>query len=124
MRHLLHTTAALIAVSLVGGAPKTDEALPLHVLYLGNTGTQRAEAFESFLREHFVEVSVARRDAFNPAAADDADVVLLDWSQRDTNSREAASPLGPRGDWEKPTVLLGSAGHLLASPWEVIGGTG
>ena len=34
------------------------------------------------------------------------------------------SPLGERSRWNTPTVLLGSAGHLLAAPWKVFGGSG
>ena len=53
--------------------------------------------------------------------------VLLDWSQSDVDlakMAEITSPLGPRDQWTKPTVLLGSAGLLLAGPWELIGSYG
>ncbi|HUG93853.1 MAG TPA: hypothetical protein VML55_23695, partial [Planctomycetaceae bacterium] len=94
------------------------------VLYLGNAGTPRAAQFVEFLSARFERVTAVDRDQFDPQTAGDADVVLLDWSQRDTDSAAAVSPLGPRASWSKPTVLLGSAGHLLAGPWEVIGGAG
>jgi hypothetical protein len=53
--------------------------------------------------------------------------VLLDWSQSDVDLAKMAeleSPLGPREKWNTPTVLLGSAGLLLAAPWELIGSYG
>jgi hypothetical protein len=100
-----------------------DERLQLSVLYLKTEG-DRAKDFTEFFRKHFVKVEAANRDAFDVNRASVFDVVVLDWSQRDTSSRDAVSPLGDRATWGKPTVLLGSAGHLLASPWSVIGGSG
>src|SRR5262249_46654643 len=88
--------------------------LPLRVLYLGNARSPRAADYEAFLKWHFRQVTVAEREGFDPAAAKDADVVLLDWSQRDTDVRKAKSPFGKPEDWHKPTVLLGSAGLLLS----------
>jgi hypothetical protein len=69
-------------------------------------------------------VTLADRERFDPAKAKDADVVLLDWSQHDTDVRKAKSPFGKLEDWQKPTVLLGSAGLLLAGQWQIIGGAG
>jgi hypothetical protein len=50
------------------------------------------------------------------------DVVLLDWSQ--ATSSTYISPLGDLESWDKPMVLLGSAGLMLAGPWSIIGGAG
>jgi hypothetical protein len=112
-------TAAWCACATAG-----EPRIPLKVMYLGNEGTPRAAQFVEFLGTQFESVEAADRDTFDPAKAADADVVLLDWSQRDTDSENAVSPLGPRENWSKPTILLGSAGHLLAAPWEIIGGSG
>jgi len=98
--------------------------LPLRVLYLGNAKSPRAADYEAFLKRHFRRVTVAEREGFDPAAAKDADVVLLDWSQRDTEVSKAKSPFGKLEGWYRPTVLLGSAGLLLAGQWQVIGGAG
>jgi hypothetical protein len=52
--------------------------------------------------------------------------VLLDWPQSGTmrgNWLDGA-PLGNREDWDKPTVLLGSAGLNLAVVWKLKGGSG
>ena len=73
------------------------------------------------------EVRAVDRDHFDPASVADADVVLLDWSQSDIELQDLqklASPIGPREKWEKPLVLLGSAGLLLGVPWQLKGGFG
>jgi hypothetical protein len=113
-----------------GAAAEAAEAieavLPLHVLYVGNAKSPRADDYLGFLRKHFKQVTGADRERFDPSAraAKDADVVLLDWSQSETDVRKAKSPLGKREDWSRPTVLLGSAGLLLAGQWQLIGGAG
>lgn len=101
-----------------------EPRLPLRVVYLGNEGKPRAAQFVDFLRDRFEQVSGRNRADLDLKSVADFDVVLLDWSQRDAESEKAVSPLGPRDEWSKPTVLLGSAGHLLATPWEIIGGAG
>ena len=107
-----------------GQADEPVARLDLRVLYVGNAGTPRGQAFADFLRRHCKAVDVAAREGFDPARAKTADVVLLDWSQSDPRTKPIQSPLGKREDWDKPTVLLGSAGHLLAGAWEVRGGSG
>ncbi len=54
------------------------------------------------------------------------DVVLLDWRQGEETRemRKLRSPLGKREDWNKATVLLGSAGLNLAVSWKLKGGSG
>jgi len=106
------------------------------VQYIGNTDTDHGHSFAKFLGERFVLVGAVDRNAFDPGSPAEVDVVVLDWSQRDlppnrllTNKPAALesgvkSPLGERSRWTKPTVLLGSAGHLLAAPWKVFGGSG
>jgi hypothetical protein len=101
-----------------------EPRFPLRVMYLGNEGTPRATEFIDFLRVRFEQVAAKNRADLDLESVGAYDVVLLDWSQTDTDSEKAVSPLGPRLQWSKPTVLLGSAGHLLATPWEIIGGAG
>ena len=99
-----------------------DEVIHLKVFYVGH----RAEQFEPFLKSHFSEVQSVTRGDFKPAQSRDFDVVLLDWPQSG-NMRGAwldGSPLGPREAWDKPTVLLGSAGLNLAVAWKLYGGSG
>ena len=101
----------------------SETLLPQRVLYIGH----RAADFEPFLKIHFTEVKSVSRDEFKPAQAKDFDVVLLDWPQGDDARqarRTSAAPLGKREDWNKPTVLLGSAGLNLAVAWKLQGGSG
>jgi hypothetical protein len=100
-----------------------DPAIPLHILYVGKAGP-RADHFAAFLKEHFTRVTVADSKGFDPATAKPADVVLFDWSQSDGDLRAGPNPLGRFEDWTKPTVLLSSAGLLVAGHWQLIGGAG
>ena len=102
-----------------------DSPLPQRVLYIGrSTDVQRTEDFTQFLQRHFTGVRVFAGDKFDPRSAEDSDVVLLDWSQQEMRLDKAMCPLGEFGSWTKPTVLLGSAGLLVASQWQLIGGAG
>ena len=136
----MKSTALLaLALSLGGRITAADKEIgpgPLRVLYVGNKDTDRGRAYSNFLGESFTLVKAVGRKAFDPRSAEveAADVVVPDWSQgdiehtevRDPGGSEAhlKSPLGSRSQWSKPTVLLGSAGHLLAAPWKVFGGSG
>lgn len=105
----------------------TADKLDLTVLYVGNVDTSRHQDFKRFLERRFRQVKFAARVGFDPATAKDADVVLLDWSQKDqpfSEAMKAPSPLGPRDEWSTPTVLLGSAGLLISRPWQISGGYG
>jgi len=113
-----------LALAVAAGGPAAAaEPLPLRVLYVGNDRNRGAD-FESFLKQHFAKVTVARRDGFDAATARDADVVLLDWSQSEDSVDKASSPFGKLEDWLRPTVLLGSAGLFMAGQWQLIGGAG
>ena len=115
--------ALLCAVPGIAASAAAGERLPLRVLYVGDNPA-RSDEYASFLRSHFATVTVAKRTGFDPAAARDADVVLLDWSQSETQVTAARSPFGKCEDWSRPTVLLGSAGLLMAGQWQIIGGAG
>src|SRR5262245_2427240 len=112
-----------LALAALGAAGQAAEPLPLRVLYVGNN-RERADDYAAVLQEHFAEVTTARRDGFDPAAAREADVVLLDWSQSEGQVDKARSPFGKLEDWSKPTVFLGSAGLFMAGQWQLIGGAG
>ncbi len=118
----------LVIVAVLGISTTTAAAneavLPLHVLYIGKARGDRATDYAAFLKKHFKKVTLSERIGFDPATTKGADVVLLDWSQDESNVREAKSPFGKLEDWSRPTVLLGSAGLLLATQWELIGGAG
>jgi hypothetical protein len=129
----------VLALAIASPAIAADDAArtrSLRVLYVGNTNTDRGRSYARFLGETFTLVRAADRNTFDPGSVSDADVVVLDWSQSDIDHRDYAgkkpsavesnlrSPLGERSRWTRPTVLLGSAGHLLAAPWNVFGGSG
>jgi hypothetical protein len=134
MRGLCPIAMLLVAVLPARAADFPKPVLPQRVLYVGKPGSDRAREFETFLKRRFANAAVADRDALNSAATATADVVILDWSQSDAQGngrlefpypeRTLKSPLGPRDAWGKPTVLIGSAGHLLAACWEIHGGSG
>ena len=127
MKRLLVSVLASIASLGSTAVLPAAEQIDLRVLYLGNAGTPRAASYESFLTERFLDVDGAGRDGFDPLAAGEYDVVLLDWSQQDVDIMHMdaiGSPLGPREAWTTPTVLLGSAGLLIASPWRTNGAYG
>ncbi len=130
-RHAL--IGALMLCSLAGCAG-AGEKYNLRVLYIGDTGTPRAQEFEQFLQGHFVETEAVAREEFDPSSAENWDVVLLDWPQPPAKIIEPGKimigrmgdprPLGERKSWTKPTVLLGSAGARLAVAWKISGGYG
>ncbi len=102
-----------------------DGKLPLRILYLGND-QNRSRDFGDFFNQHFSFATAQTHADFDRDEFDrqQFDVVVIDWSQRETSSADAVSPVGDREAWSTPTVLLGSAGHLLAAAWEVAGGSG
>lgn len=117
--------AILLLLALLNAAHAAD-LNALKVLYIGDPGSARAQAFETFLRTHVSQIKISARDRFDPATAARFDVVLLDWPQSDLarQDRPNRSPLGARENWSKPTILLGSAGLNLAVAWKVRGGSG
>jgi hypothetical protein len=114
------------AAALLGGAPQdAPEKSQLSVLYVAEPGDARAArraAFQDFLERRFESAMVSEHGALDPAAVAACDVVLLDWHQG--GDEDEAPPLGLRDAWDKPCVLLGSAGLKIAMKWEVLGGSG
>jgi hypothetical protein len=121
--HIVGITAAALSLTAPVRATDLDK---LKVLYIGDTGTPRAQQFTGFLAKNVGRLEAASRKDFKPADAAEFDVVLLDWPQSQTarEERKGQSPLGDRAAWNKPTVLLGSAGLNLAVVWKVRGGSG
>ena len=111
---------------LFPGLCPAAELRDLKVLYVGNATSARAADFKAFLGTNVARVAVAARVGFDPALANEFDVVLLDWPQSESqgNFPPRKSPLGGRDAWVKPTVLLGSAGLHMAIVWDVKGGFG
>jgi hypothetical protein len=102
---------------------QAKELSELKVLYIGS---ERTAAYVAFLKKNVGQVESKNRKDFKPADAAPFDVVLLDWPQGEETRemRKLKSPLGDREEWNKPTVLLGSAGLNLAVSWKLKGGVG
>lgn len=130
------TTSALLAIATLSflAAPRAqDRALnpPLHVAFVGDLDTPRGADFVAFLRGQFARVDAVERATCTPDRLRTADVVVLDWSQADgimkwLENRGAPrhNPLGELARWDRPTVLIGSAGLDVASDWSLPGTQG
>jgi hypothetical protein len=113
----------LLIIAFATNLLAAEPTLPQRVLYIGHRGPD----FELLLKRHFAQTQTFSREAFKPAQAKDYDVVLLDWPQSEearADRQGKSCPLGRREEWNKPTVLLGSAGLNLAVVWKLKGGSG
>jgi hypothetical protein len=124
---LLKATLVLAVAPLFGltvnGLSRAAELSELKVLYVGS---ERSSDYVSFLKGKVAVIEEKTREAFNPGDEARFDVVLFDWPQSEATRemRRLKSPLGTREAWNKPTVLLGSAGLNLAVCWKLKGGSG
>ncbi len=116
-------SAALLLGLIATASASAKELRELKVLYVGS---ERASAYVDFLSEKVAQIEARSREAFEVRDAAPFDVILLDWPQGEETRemRKLKSPLGSRDAWEKPTVLLGSAGLNLAVAWKLKGGSG
>jgi hypothetical protein len=126
MKALVSLTVWLIGLCSLWAAEQQAALKELKVLYVGSTDQARGQDIQKFLSPQVKEIKTTSRKGFDPKSAQDFDVVLLDWSQGGDYRQEwlKPSPLGPREQWNKPTVLLGSAGLNLAVVWKIRGGSG
>ncbi len=99
------------ASSLLAGEPAAKEKIPLHVLYVGHPGGERAKDFVDSLKQHFTEVETGNLAGFQITQKLKADVVLLDY---DGDGFKAPSVNFPEG-YSKPTLTIGVAGGLICS---------
>lgn len=121
--------AGLMTLSLMLGSAASfsaeRERIPLNVLYLGRSAQeQRTKAFVDFLSARFRQCTATKRDEFHSDLLKGVDVVLIDWAQDERVTKNYPSPVGSLAEWRTPTVFLGSAGLIMAGPWQVIGGAG
>jgi hypothetical protein len=124
MLRVVGAVVVILATLVPSQAVASGSDSPRRVLFVGTPDSPRTTSFVELLEKHFARVRVADRKTFDPSSADDADVVLLDWSQGEANFPNDPSPFGDRKAWRKPTVFLGSAGLLVAMQWRIIGGSG
>ena len=114
-----------VLASPTNGSANDSAKLPLKVLYLSRSNdVARTKSFADFLSQRFELCLVEKRSDFKSALARDIDVVIIDWPQSERDSNDGRSPVGPLKTWKTPTVLLGSAGLLMAKAWNVIGDAG
>lgn len=124
---LLRATLVLAITPLLGlaanGQSRAAELSELKVLYVGS---ERSSDYVSFLKGKVARIEEESRESFKPGDEARFDVVLFDWPQSNATRemRKLKSPLGTRDAWNKPTVLLGSAGLNLAVCWKLKGGSG
>ena len=109
---------------LISSSPSdARELADLKVLFVG---AERSTDYVDFLTGKVAQIESKNRADFKLSDAAPFDVVLLDWPQGEETRemRKLTSPLGTREAWNKPTVLLGSAGLNLAVAWKMKGGSG
>ncbi len=113
----------LILCLVTTGFARAAELADLKVLYVGS---ERPADYVNYLKGKVALIEAIPRESFKKSDADRFDVVLLDWPQNGSANglRTVSSPLGKREEWNKPTVLLGSAGLNLAVSWKLKGGAG
>lgn len=122
-----------LLVLFVAPLPAQDRALnpPLHVAFVGDLQGARGADFVKFLRGQFARVDAVERAGCAPEQLRGADVVVLDWPQDQgvlgwLQDKDAPRrlPLGELARWDRPTVLIGSAGLNLAAAWGLPGSHG
>ena len=106
----------LLSASLPGAEP-----IKLKILYAGNPGSDRMIEFESFLKEHFSEVTVTDTSKFIESEVDNSDVVIFDWTRTFDETGRLRSELRiqnpPRlsQEFSRPAVLIGETGGRVTS---------
>ena len=122
----MKTRALMLAGALLAAGNSSGWSKELSQMKVLYVGSGRGAEFVAFLKHNVGQVESRGRGPFNPAEAAPFDVVLLDWPQgpETQDMAKLRSPLGERNSWNKPTVLLGSAGLNLAVSWKLKGGTG
>jgi hypothetical protein len=128
--HRLPAHLAGVALLAAITAPAQDRGLnpAVHVAFVGDLQSDRGKDFVQFLRAQFARVDTVERGSCVPAQLRCADVVVLDWPQQgaisywiDDKQAPHHNPLGELDRWDRPTVLLGSAGLNAAADWNLPG---
>lgn len=124
---------AVVALCTALAAPAQDRSLnpSLHLAFVGELQSERGKDFVQFLRAQFHRVDAIERNGCTPALLRTADVVVLDWPQQQgviewmqDKQKPHHNPLGELRRWDRPTVLLGSAGLNVAADWGLPGAYG
>jgi hypothetical protein len=120
-----------LVLSLAATAQDPSLNPALHVAFVGELQSERGADFVKFLRQQFARVDGVERSTCTPDQLRTADVVVLDWPQSEgvmawmqDKKKERHNPLGELERWDRPTVLVGSAGLNLAAAWSLPGSQG
>ncbi|HEX5053377.1 MAG TPA: hypothetical protein VFZ65_16490 [Planctomycetota bacterium] len=126
-----HLPGAMFLLSLAVLAQDKTKNPALHVAFVGDLQSERGADFVGFLRSQFPRVDGVERSTCTPDQLRTADVVVLDWPQdqgvmlwQQDGQKPRQQPLGELSRWDRPTVLLGSAGLNLAAAWNLPGTNG
>ena len=87
--------------------------IPLRILYVGLTNTERQKDFVSFLSDNFTEVKSTDLYAFKEEQTKNSDVIILDkdgiqWANRDGGKPLMDYPVSDQ--YSRPTISLGIPG--------------
>ncbi|MFO1076816.1 MAG: hypothetical protein U1E73_03720 [Planctomycetota bacterium] len=117
---------ALAAAWLPAQDPARNPAL--HIAFVGKPDDARGKSFVQFLRQQFARVTPVAIDGCTPEKLRFADVVVVDWAQDagvmawlQDKKQPRMNPLGELARWDRPTVLVGSAGLNAAASWNLPG---
>ncbi len=126
-----HLPFVALVLSLAAAAQDRASNPALHIAFVGDLQSPRGADFVQFLRAQFPRVDAIERSTCAPEQLRCADVVVLDWPQDrgvmqwlEDKDKPRHVPLGDRARWDRPTVLLGSAGLNLAAAWNLPGTSG
>ncbi|HEU4418530.1 MAG TPA: hypothetical protein VFT55_06295 [Planctomycetota bacterium] len=124
----LHLSVGLV-LSLAAAAQDPSLNPALHVAFVGDLESERGADFVKFLRQHFARVDSVERSKCTPDQLRTAHVIVLDWPQQvmawtQDKDKPRHNPLGELLRWDRPAVLIGSAGLNLAADWNLPGTQG
>jgi len=90
----------------------TDDKIPLRILYVGLSNTDRQKDFVSFLSKNFTEVKTADLYTFKEEQTKDSDVVILDKDGIQWGSRggKPLRDLKVSDQYSRSTISLGIPG--------------
>ena len=96
----------------------TGDKIPLKILYVGLSNTERKKDFVSFLSDNFQEVTTADLYAFKEEQTEGSDVIILDKDGIQWANRGDEKPLmnyTVSSQYSRPTITLGIPGAFWTS---------
>lgn len=96
----------------------TSGKIPLKILYVGLTNTERQKDFVSFLSDNFTEVKSTDLYAFKEEQTEGSDVIILDKDGIQWADRDGGKPLANylvSSQYSRPTITLGIPGAFWTS---------